>query len=456
MNTYDIVLIGGGPAGYVGALRAGLQGASVALIEKGALGGVCLNEGCIPTKALLDVCHTVHRVDALAEAGAVSGEVKVELAAAIDNKDKMIGKLRGGIEFLLKGRKVDIVRGAGTVSAPGEVQVEGGETVGYRNLIVATGSTPIEVPGLAFDEERIISSAGALALREIPESIVIVGGGYIGCEFADMFAGLGSKVTVVEMLPGILPGVDQDLAGAVEAGLKKSGVEVMTGTRVEKAEISGDGVAAELSAGGSLAVSKVLVCVGRRPSADVGDLAGMGAAVGPTGIEVDERLATGAENVYAAGVVTGVRMLAHVASKQAEVAVENALGNDAQIDYAAVPDCVFTTPEIASVGMTEAAAKAEGLEVRSASFPFAALGRAVVTGDDSGMVKIVGGADGDVVGMQIAGRGASEMIALGGLAIQVGAAVEDLAEMIVMHPTFSEAMREAAEVWVGRPLHTGK
>jgi dihydrolipoamide dehydrogenase len=455
MKTYDVVILGAGPAGYVGALRAGQKGASAAVVEKGDLGGVCLNEGCIPTKALLDVCHTVHRVGSLSKSGAATGDVSVELAGAVDGKDAMVKKLRGGVEFLLKGRKVDVVRGTGTVSGPGEIGVEGAEPVGFKSLVIATGSRPIELPGMAFDEQNVISSAGALGLREVPESIVVVGGGYIGCEFADLFASLGSKVTVVEMLEDILPGVDPDLAAVVRSGLEKSGVELLTGTKVEKAEVSDGAVAVELSSGESRTAAKVLVCVGRRPNTDIGDLAGLGVGVGGGGIDVDERCATACEGVYAAGDVTGIRMLAHVASRQAEVAVENALGNETEIDYATVPDCVFTTPEIASVGMTEAAAAEEGLEVRTAKFPFAALGRAVVTGDDKGMVKIVGGTEGDVIGMQIAGRGASEMIALGGLAIQVGATVEDLAEMIVMHPTFSEAIREAAEVWVGRPLHTG-
>ena len=454
MKSYDIVILGAGPAGYVGALRAGQKGASAAVVERGELGGVCLNEGCIPTKALLDVCHTVHRVGTLVKSGAAAGSATVQLAQAVEGKNAMVKKLTGGIEFLLKGRKVDIVRGAGTVTGPNELAIEGGEPIGFKSLVVATGSRPVELPGLAFDGTRIISSADALQLRDVPETLAIVGGGYIGCEFADMFAGLGAKVTVIEMLDGILPGVDPDLAAAVKPSLKKAGVEILTGTKVEKAGVSGDAVTVELSSGESKTVEKVLVCVGRRPNADVGDLASLGVAVGNTGIDIDGRCATGASNVYAAGDVTGVRMLAHVASKQAEVAVENALGGEAEIDYAAVPECVFTSPEIASVGMTEAAAKEEGLAVKTAKFPFAALGRAVVTGDTEGMVKIVGGEEGDVVGMQIAGRGASEMVALGGLAIQVGVTVEDLAEMIVMHPTFSEAIREAAEVWTGRPLHT--
>jgi dihydrolipoamide dehydrogenase len=454
MKSYDIVILGAGPAGYVGALRAGQKGASAAVVERGELGGVCLNEGCIPTKALLDVCHAVRRVGALVKSGAAAGSAAVQLAQAVEGKNAMVKKLTGGIEFLLKGRKVDIIRGAGTVAGPNELAIEGGEAIGFKSLVVATGSRPVELPGLPFDGAHIISSADALQLRDVPESIVIVGGGYIGCEFADMFAGLGAQVTVIEMLDEILPGVDPDLAAAVKPSLKKAGVEILTGTKVEKAEVSGETVTVTLSSGGSKTAAKVLVCVGRRPNADVGDLAALGVSAEGTGIDIDERCATGAANIYAAGDVTGVRMLAHVASKQAEVAVENALGGEAEIDYAAVPECVFTSPEIASVGMTEAAAKEEGLAVKTARFPFAALGRAVVTGDTDGMVKIVGGEGGDVVGMQIAGRGASEMVALGGLAIQVGATVEDLAEMIVMHPTFSEAIREAAEVWTGKPLHT--
>lgn len=453
MNTYDIVILGSGPAGYVGALRAAQKGASTAIIEKRNVGGVCLNEGCIPTKALLDVCHTAGRVHSLNGKG-MNGDISIDLAAAVTQKDSMVKKLVGGVEFLLKGSKVDIIKGAGTIAGAGEISIEGGEPVGYKKLIICSGSNPIEIPSLPFDGENIISSKEALDLKEIPESIVIVGGGYIGCEFADLFAGLGSKVTLVEMLPDILPGMDRDLAEPVTAALEKEGVEFVLDTRVESAKTEGGKVMLELSSGSSLEAAKVLVSIGRRPNTDIGDLVSLGIEAGPKGIDVDERCATGSADVFAAGDVTAKMMLAHAASKQAEVAVENALGGEAEIDYSLVPACIFASPEVSSVGLSESAAEEQGLDVRTAKFPYAALGRAIVTGDDNGFVKIIGGEDGDVVGLQVVGRNASEMIAIGGLAIQVGATLEDLAEMIVMHPTFSEAVKEAADVWLGIPLHT--
>lgn len=445
MKTYDIVILGGGPGGYVGALRAAQKGASVALIEKRNLGGVCLNEGCIPTKALLDTCHTAHRAG-----------TSVDIAAAVDSKDAMVKKLRGGVGHLLKGRGVDVVSGPGRIESAGQVTVEGSDPVGYKNLIICSGSRPVEIPALPFNGENIISSSEALNLRDAPESILVVGGGFIGCEFADLFAGLGSKVTLVEMLPGILPGMDRDLAGAVASELERSGVKVMLETKVEGIKQSEGGITAEISPGEAVTVQKILVAVGRAANTDIGDLSSLRINFSPGGIEIDEHCATSAAGIYAAGDVTGKWMLAHVASKEAEVAVASALGEEATIDYSAIPQCVFAAPEVSCVGITEETAKEEGIEIKTAKFPYAALGRAIVTGDDNGFVKVIGGPDSDVLGVQVAGRGASEIVALGGLAIQVGAAVEDLADMIVMHPTFSEAVREAADAWLGRALHVAK
>lgn len=453
MKTYDITILGSGPAGYVGALRAAQKGASVALIEKENLGGVCLNEGCIPTKALLDVCHSVHRVNSLSGRG-ISGSVKVDLAAAVAGKNAMVKKLCSGIEQLLKANGVDIIRGTGSVGAAGEVLVEGSEPVGYKNLIIASGSSTMELGSLPFDGNNIISSTRALNLEEVPESIIIVGGGYIGCEFADFFLGIGTKVTVVEMLSEILPGMDRDLAKPVITELERAGAELLTGTKLESARESSGRITAEMSPGGSREAARILVAVGRTPNTDIGDLAALGVTVGRGGIEVDEHCAASAANIYAAGDVTGRLMLAHAASKQAEVAVDNALGGESEIIYSLIPECIFASPEVSSVGLSESAAKEEGIKVKVAKFPYAALGRAISTGDTNGFAKIIGGEDGDVVGMQVVGRGASEIIVLGGLAIQIGATVEDLADMIVMHPTFSEAVREAADVWLGKPLHT--
>ncbi len=458
MAQYDVVVIGSGPGGYVAALRAAQLGQKTAVVERDALGGVCLNRGCIPTKTLAhsaEVFASIRHADAI---GVNVSDVTLDFAAMMANKDAVVKKLTGGVGFLLKRAKVAVVAGEARLAGRRRVAValnEGGEqTLEAERIILATGSEPARPSFISFDSPRVMTSDEALELAELPASAFILGGGYIGCEFASIFAQLGVRVTVVEMLDSLLPLMDPDVGSAVTKALKKLRVKVHTGTKLDALEAVDDGVTATLAGGKTVEGDLALVCVGRRMLSDGLGLEDVGVEVADGAIVVDEHCETSVAGIYAIGDVTGKAQLAHVASAQGMVAAECAAGQGSTIDYRVVPSAVFASPEVGAVGLTEPQAREAGYQVKAASFPFQALGRAVAIGETTGFAKIVADATtGEVLGLHLVGPHASDAVAEGGLAIALEATVTELARTIHAHPTLPEAVMEAARSWLGQDIH---
>ncbi len=454
---YDLIVIGSGPGGYHAAIRAAQLGVRTAVVEKGAVGGVCLNVGCIPTKALLHVAHELDGAHDASSFGVSFGEPKIDLEAMASWKDGVVAKMTGGVKMLFKGNKVDLIEGEARFAGAHELTV-GDRTVTFDKAIVASGSSPIEVPGFEPDGDRIVDSTGALKVPEVPKRFLAIGGSAIGLEFADVYAALGAEVTVVEMMDRIVPTADRDASKALHKALEARGVTIRTGTKAASQKATKDGTEVVLEdadgAQETIAVDKILVAVGRRPNS-----AGLG--LDAAGVETDERgfvpvdahLRTNVPHVYAIGDVAGGPLLAHKAMKEGLVAAEHAAGRPAAYDTV-VPSVIYTNPELAAVGMTEAEAKEAGYEVRVGTFPLAASGRAASLGVDAGIVKLVGDAATDVLlGAHIVAPGAGDLIAEATLAIEMGATLEDVALTQHPHPTLSEGIMEAAEHAHGQAIH---
>lgn len=458
----ELLVIGAGVGGYPAAIRAAQLGLEVTLVEREpTLGGVCLNHGCIPSKALIHAASLAHKLPELAGMGIEVKDPKVDPGKLQDWKGGIVEKLTSGVEQLLGHYNVQVFRGAAAFVSPKRVHVEGEhgtQTVDFKHCLIATGSRPIELPGFEFDGEVVLSSREALGLREVPEKLVVIGGGYIGLELGIVFAELGSQVAVVEMMDQLLPGTDPELVRIVERRLKKLGVEVYLKSKA-KGLVKGKGgakVTIETPEGErALDAEKVLVSVGRRPNTEKLDPGAAKIELVEQGfIRVDGSLRTTNSHVYAVGDVIGGPMLAHKASHEGIVAAEIIAGVPAGPDWLSVPAVIFTDPEIAYVGLTEREAKEQGYTPLVGRFPFTALGRALTMGETEGFVKIVADAEtGVVLGVQIVGPEASTLISEAALAIEMGARLEDLAATIHPHPTLPEALMEAAFVALGRPLH---
>ena len=456
----DTLVVGAGPGGYVAAIRAAQTGQKVTVVERGALGGVCLNVGCIPSKALISVGHRFEQAKHSDDMGVVASEVKLDWAKAQAFKDSVVSKLVGGVEGLLKGNKVDIVKGEAYFVDANTVRVIDGDkaqTYTFKNAILATGSRPVEIPTFKFTE-RVINSTGALSLPEVPEKLVVIGGGYIGTELGSAYANLGSQVTIIEGGKDILAGFEKQMTQVVKKGLKKKGVEVVVGASAKGVEENENGVVVTYEAGGeekTVEANYVLVTVGRRPNTDEMGLEEIGIKFAERGLlEVDKQCRTSVPNIYAIGDIVAGPQLAHKASYEGKVAAEAIAGEKSIVDYLAIPAVCFTDPELATVGYSEDQAKAEGIEVKAAKFPFAANGRALALNQTEGFVKLVARKeDGLLIGAQIVGAGASDMIAEMGLAIEGGMTAEDVALTIHAHPTLGEITMEAAEVLLGNPIH---
>ena len=452
-SGYDLVVLGGGPAGYPAAIRAAQLGASVCLIEEDRLGGVCLNRGCIPTKTLHGLAHLIE-LSATGRESGVSGTISVDPAALMTHKDNVVGSLVGGVRKILKGRKIDIVEGRGRLVSPGEIEVEGHGTVSGMSVIVATGSSEVELPGMEFDGKTVLSSTDLLDIGRVPESMIVVGGGVIGCEFASIFNAFGTDVTIVEMLPSIIATEDIHIIRFLQSYLKKKGIKLHLGTKVSSLEKTGDGVKAGLSSGEEISAEIALVSVGRKPNVDGIGLEEAGVEVSRTGITVDGGMRTNVDGVFAAGDVIGGWLLAHVATREGVTAAANALGNDGEVDYGAVPTTIYTLPEVSRVGLTEQEAKENGIEIATGRFPFAANGKARGLREEEGFVKWVASkGNGRLLGLHIIGPQATELLSAGIVALGNKLTAHEFADSIFPHPTLSEALAEAAEVIEGKAIH---
>ncbi|MFR9727602.1 dihydrolipoyl dehydrogenase [Saccharopolyspora sp. MS10] len=480
MQEYDLLVVGGGPGGYVAAIRAAQRGLNVAVVEKERPGGVCLNWGCIPTKAMLRSAEVYETVLHAADFGIRAENVGLDYDAITRRKDGVVKGLTDGVAGLLKANGVTVVNGHARFTGPTTVDVyavgesslgAGGpryaaepagdepvDRISARDVIVATGSVPVQLPLPGAELPGVITSDGAFGLTEVPAKLAVIGGSAVGAEWASLFNALGSEVTIIEMQSTLVPAEDAEIGKALGRSFSKRGVQVLTGATVSKIEQGGD-AALKVSVDGAkvseVDADVVLVGVGRKPNTAALDLAAAGVELDGRGfIQVDEKLRTTVEHVYAIGDVTGKALLAHVASHQGVVAAETIAGHHASIDYDVIPAATFTHPEIASVGLTEQQAKDAGHEVVAVKFPFAALGRAQTFGDTEGFMKIVSGAQyGEVLGVHVLGPSASDLITEGALAITLEATLDELAETIHAHPTLGEIGMEAAMTALGLPVH---
>lgn len=457
----DIVILGGGPGGYVAALRAAQLGAKVVLVEENRIGGVCLNVGCIPTKALLRSAEIYRAFRRAAEFGLkLEGSVAPDWPAIQARKDQVARQLVSGVEVLLRKAGVQVLQGRGRFVAPKTLEValpDGVQRVDAANAVIATGSRPIELPLPGFDLPGVVDSTGVLALDELPHRLLIVGGGVIGVEFAEIFRAFGVEVTVVEMLSCLLPLMDTDLGKALAWTFGHRGVDMLLDSRVTCIDAVDHALEVTVATPADdkcLQVDKVLVAVGRRPNVEDLGLDVAGVRVEKTGIPVDDRMQTNVAGIYAIGDVTGSIQLAHVASQGGEVAVENALGHTVKRNLKTVPSCVYTDPEIASVGLTETQAREAGYDVRVGRFPLTASGKALTYGETDGLVKVVSeGRFGEVLGLHVVAPHASDLIHEGGLALALEATLDEIITTVHAHPTLGEAIREAALAVCGAAIH---
>lgn len=460
MNAYDVVVLGAGPGGYVAALRAAQRGARVCLIEKNVVGGTCLNRGCIPSKALIHSAALWKRAKEGGVFGVTARDWQFDWGRAQSRKNDIVNAQVKGVHTLLQAAKVEVKQGAGSLVDARTVTVSAGgssETVTAKAIILASGSEPAGIPGLQVDGERVLTSTEALQLSGLPRTFLIVGGGVIGMEFASMLSSLGTQVTVVEMLPQILAMEDPMLVRVLQGALQKQGVTFHVNTKVEKVATAASGVRVEISGGTSVEAERVLIATGRSLNSKGIGLERVGAKTERGAIQVNERMETSVSGIYAIGDVTGISLLAHVASMQGLVAAANATGGHAAMDYSAIPNCIYTDPEIASVGLSEPQAKEQGHAVKVGRFNFAALGKAMCIGETAGMVKVVADAETEkVLGVGMVGPHATDIIAEGVLAVRHGLTVHQVAETMHSHPTLPEAVGEAMHDVTGQAIHKAR
>lgn len=463
METFDVAVIGAGPGGYVAAIRAAQLGLKVALMEKeAALGGTCLNVGCIPSKALLESSELFEQArTAFAAHGITTGPVEVDLGRMMARKEELVKQLTSGIALLMKKNKVTVVRGTARLSG-GAIQVASdgqARQIRATHTVLATGSKALELKGLPFDGRNVISSTEALCLDRVPDHMVVVGAGAVGLELGSVWHRLGAQVTVVEMLPHILPFADRQTAGALQRALSRKGMTFRLGTRVESGEISSGRISLTLADDQgnkeTLACDKVLVAIGRAPAADGLGLEEAGVRRDSAGrIEVDGSFSTGIPGLYAIGDLIPGPMLAHKASEEGVAVAERIAGKPGLVRYDTIPNVVYTSPELAQVGLTEEEAKAKGIAFRVGRFYYRANGRAKCMGEEEGLVKVIAEAETDrLLGVHILGARASELVAEAVALLEFGASAEDLARTAHAHPTLSEILKEAALALDRRSIH---
>lgn len=465
MSQFDVCVIGSGPGGYVAAIRCAQLGLKTAVVEREKLGGVCLNIGCIPSKAMIGAAHTLHRIqhDAAEMGLEIKGDVKVNMKKLKNWKQSVCDRMSGGVEGLLKGNGVDIISGEASFVSANELKVTGSDStksIQAKNFIVATGSRPIEIPGFEYDEKTVMSSTGALALEKIPKSLVVIGGGYIGLEIGSYLSKLGTQVDILEAQDALLSGVvEKDVAQVVSRKLKKDGIKVHLKAFAKSYKKSGSQVEVTAEVAGSsktFKAEKILVTVGRKPNSDQMGLKDIGLDIDEKGfIKTDSQRRTNLSNIFAIGDIACQPMLAHKASHEGVLVAEVIAGHNRAYDVKTVPAVMFTDPEIASAGMLESEAREKGYnDLKISKFPFGANGKAVSMMETDGFVKMIADAKTNVVlGVHIVGPEASNLISEAALAIEMGATLEDIALTIHPHPTLGETMMEAAEATLGHAIH---
>ena len=460
--AHDLVVIGGGPAGYAAALYASASGLDVGLVEESKLGGTCLHVGCIPAKELLETASVLRTVRHASEFGVTVGEPVVDLVVSQERKQKVIDGLFKGLDSLLASRKVTVYAGTGRLGVDHTVTVDGGEPVVLQapHIVLATGSSPRTIPGFDIDGTLVVTSDELLSITETPARVAVIGGGAIGCEFASMLCDLGSRVTLLEALPEILPGCDADAAKAVRRAFKKRKIEIHVGVSVHGHEPDGSTTTVRFGDAGAVEVDLVVVAVGRRPRGDAAGLVGTRVEVDDRGfVVVDERLRTGEPGVYAVGDVVATPQLAHVGFAEGMFVVRDLLGeNPIPVNPATVPWCIYSHPEVAFAGLTEAAAREAGHDVVVSSHRFMGNGRAMIVGDTDGLVKVVAEKDPDgragrILGVHLVGPWVTEQLGQGYLAVNWEATVDEVAAFIQPHPTLSELFGETVLSLTGRALH---
>lgn len=459
---YDLIVIGAGTGGYVAAIKGAQLGKKVALIEKGDLGGTCLNVGCIPTKTMIANAHILEKIKHAADFGITTGSISIDYAKMKERKDGVISKIRRGLEGLIKSHGVTIIRGAAEFTGPKEIKVKGQDNVVLQgeNVIIASGSEPMDVKAFPCDPygssgQKIYNSTTILEMTQLPKTLAIIGGGYIGCEFASLYAELGVKVTLLEALPMIVSLQGKAISDTLTAVFKKKGIDIQTGVMVEGIDKTGSGVSIRLKDKSPIEADAALVAIGRKVVSQGMGLQNAGVLVSDRGvIEVDDKMETNVPGIYAVGDVTGKLMLAHVAAHQGITAAINATGGEAVMHYNAVPAVIFTSPEIAMVGLTQEEAVEKGYTVGTGKFPFQVLGKSIATMDTDGFAQVViDKKTGQILGAQVVGYEAASLIAEMTLAIANELTVDCLADTIHAHPTLPEALHEAGLMAMDIPLH---
>jgi len=461
MEKSDVVVIGGGPAGYIAAIRASQLGAQVILVEEEKLGGVCLRRGCIPTKFLLHSIEVYESARTAEQFGINVSRPSLDLSEMQARKNKVISTLASGIRSLLDRNNIKVIKGRAKLTPLKQVEIDSGrgvkQVIEAKRVILATGSKPTVLPVPGADSPGVIDTDSMLELDYLPKSLLIVGGGASGIEMATIWAKLGSKVTIVEMMPHLLPAQDTELTSILEGILKGDGIQILCGSKVGKIEDTNGGKLVTIYCGeteNKVEVETVAISVGQKPNIAGLGLDECGVAVGNGNIQTNERMETSVPGIYAAGDVTGGMMLAYVGFAEGKVAAENAMGRDSKIDYQAVPQCIFTSPEVASVGLTEEEAVAQGYELQIGRFPFVANAMAAILGERRGLVKIIAEQKyGQVLGVHIIGPRATSIIPEAALAMKLEATSQDIAATMHAHPTLSEALWEAALDVTGETIH---
>jgi dihydrolipoamide dehydrogenase len=454
---FNIAVLGAGPGGYVAALKAGQMGASVAVIEKSHLGGTCLNVGCIPSKTLLASAELVHHIHHAAEMGVELSYIGINWEKIQARKDKIIQNLRGGIKGLLGARKVSIFQGQAVLNGPGKINISkadsGTEEITADKIILAVGSVPSRIPGWPTDPNIVCTSDEALHWKTLPKKLLIVGGGVIGCEFACMLAAIGVEVTIVEMLPQILPSTDAQIAALLTKIFTARRIKIFTGVKIDNLTIDGQTATATLNDGKTIQADRVLVATGRKPNTVEVGLQSVGLSADRGFVRVNDQMETTVKGYYCIGDANGRCLLAHAASAHGVVAVENALGHPHAFE-APVPNCIYTFPEVASVGLTAEEAQAKGFPVSTGTFPLAYLGKAMAVNDTEGFVKVIRHRETDaLLGVHMIGHNVTECIAAAGAMLHLKVKVKDVVETVFSHPTISEAFKEAAEDALSMGLH---